>query len=168
MRRAGKTQAEKEQLPYVLCGSHTHFALVGNPNVAAKVLRRLDRFKRCASEGGLQEGVMAEGTSLLTRMPRLQFQRHLRKECQKLADGDLDARQFRENRQTLLDAARLPRTDAAAFASKVLRAVSHVEKEYVKPVERGKLVNWAVQGLYANLEERCRRPSGPVSPLRGR
>ena len=71
----------------------------------------------------------SEGVSLLTRMPRLEAQRKLRKEYQALADETINADAFRNNRTKILDATRMTEAEAVRWADKVIAAKKHVEEE---------------------------------------
>lgn len=152
-RQFGANKKQKEQVAFVLRGEKSHFALTRNPAVTSRVRQRLDRFTRLAKDGALPAALVDEGLSLLQRMPRLQAQRDLRKEYQRLADSELGIAQFRDNANTIKAATRLTPAVATPFASKVLDAFAIVDAEYVKVVNRGELVDWAIRGLYKSAEE---------------
>src|SRR5262249_13198540 len=77
-RKNGKTKQEKEQFPFVLGGSNSHYVLTHNPAVTAKVQQRLAKLEDLAKKG-LKEEFVKEGRRLLAQMPRLKAQQKLRK-----------------------------------------------------------------------------------------
>jgi carboxyl-terminal processing protease len=146
----GKTKDEKNQVHVVLGGRTNHFVLTHNPAVAAKVkeqLAKLDELK-------LPEPLAAEGKLYLERMPRLESQRALRKEYQQLADGKIDVDAFKARRDTILAGTQLSKRDAAVFARKVIEVTRMIKESYVKKVEQGDLVAWAIKGLYRRIDEK--------------
>jgi C-terminal peptidase prc len=151
-REHGKTKEEKEQIHFVLGGRNSHYVLTHNPKVAAEVEKRLNKFEELAKKG-LDPALVKEGREMLTRMPRLEAQRKLRKEYQALVDGTTTQRAFEEKRTAILDSMKMKRTDAAHFASKVLEVVDIIDKNYVKEINKGEMVAWAITGLYRSREE---------------
>src|SRR5262249_2467091 len=101
----------------------------------------------------LDKQLVEEGANYLSRMPRLEAQRSLRKEYQKLADSG-NVEQFKEARDTILAGMRLKRTEALNYADKVLQAVALVEKEYVKEVDPREMVGWGIRSLYRRIDEK--------------
>jgi len=150
----GKTKEEKGQAPFVLGGTGSHFVLTHNPAVAAKVRERLARFDRLVKDGKLPERFVEEGRTLLERMPRLQAQRDLRKQYQKLADGSLSLDAFESKREAILDSTKMKRTEALDFAQKVIEATQVIKEGYVKDVNQGELVGWGIRGLFRRLDEK--------------
>src|SRR5262245_43391953 len=102
---------------------------------------------------GLGKEIAQEGRHLLERMPRLQASRDLRKEYQKLVDGNLPFDQFKSSRTRILGTTRLELSVARTYASKMLEAVRKIDDEFVKEVNRGELVSWGVRGLYRWIDE---------------
>ena len=49
------------------------------------------------------------------------------------------------------------RTDALAFARKVIEATDIIKEDYVRDVNQGQMVVWAVRGLYDYIEEKVPR-----------
>jgi C-terminal processing protease CtpA/Prc len=98
--------------------------------------------------------VADEGKDLLERMPRLEARRSLRKEYQRLVDGQIDFDRFTTRRQEILDGMQLARADAEDYAQKVMEAVDFVSENYVKEVKQGDMVAWAIRGLYRRVEEK--------------
>jgi len=150
-RTHGKTKEEKEQLHHVLGGRTNHFEISRNPAVAAKVKERLDKFAKLAGDKKLPADVTDEGTKLLTRMPKLLAMQDLRKEYQKLADGG-SVDDFTKARDTILASMKLKKSEAVAYATKVMQATSMVKEGYVKPLNLGEMVGWAIKGMHRRLE----------------
>jgi carboxyl-terminal processing protease len=152
VREHGKTKEEKEGQGFVL-GVSTHFGLTHNPKVAAKVEERLKALARLAEDKKVSADEAAEGKELLARMPKLQALRDLRKEYQKLVDGG-SVDKFEEARKAILAKRKLDHSDAVKFAGKVMEAVDMLKTGYVKEVNPGTLVGWAIKGLYKRIEEK--------------
>jgi C-terminal peptidase prc len=152
VREHGKTKEEKEGQGFVL-GISTHFVLTHNPKVAAKVEERLKGLAKLAEDKKINAELAEEGKELLARMPKLKAMRDLRKEYQKLVDGG-SVDKFQEARKELQEARKLARTDAVKFAGKVMEAVDMLKTGYVKEVNPGTLVTWAIRGLYKRIEEK--------------
>jgi C-terminal peptidase prc len=155
-RQFGKTKKEKEQDHFVLAGPAAHFVLTTNP-AAIKVNReRLARFdKLVASKKNLAR--LAEqdgGRALLERMPTLKKRQELRKAYQQLIDGKLNMARFNAERKEILASMKLSNTEAATFARKVMEAAEVIKDEYVKDVNTGQMVTWAVRELYDSVEEK--------------
>jgi len=87
-------------------------------------------------------------------MPKLKAQQELRKDFQKLADGTLTVASFLKARDQIFVGMQLSKKECADFAAKVMAAVRMVQTEYVKEVNQGEMVGWAVRGLCRRLEER--------------
>ncbi len=153
-RKHGKTEEERSQFPVVLEGQTNDFVLDRNPAVTALVNKRLAAFDKLATSHKLSKGLTEEGHNLLSRMPRLEAQQSLRKAYQKLADGQLAVTDFRKERETILAGTRLSDVEAASFARMVLRATDVVRADYVKAMNQGQLVDWAIRGLYKKLDEK--------------
>lgn len=152
-RKYGKTKEEKEQDLVVLEGQSSHFVLVRNPKAMPKVQERLEKFDKLADEQKLSEEVAKEGRTLLERMPKLEAYRTLRKDYQKLVDGDLTVDDFTAERTKLLDGMKMKRGGAESFAQKIINATQLIREEYVKNLNQGELVAWGVRGLYQSLDE---------------
>jgi C-terminal peptidase prc len=152
VREHGKTKEEKEGQGFVL-GMSTHFVLTHNPKVTAKVEERLKALAKLAEDKKIGAEEAEQGKELLSRMPKLKALRDLRKEYQKLVDGG-SVEKFQEARKELQEARKLARTEAVKFAGKVMEAVDMLKSGYVKEVNQGTLVTWAVRGLYKRIEEK--------------
>jgi carboxyl-terminal processing protease len=146
---------EKERPNYALVfGEDAHIVLTHNPAVEAKVKEREDKFATIAKENKLSPEVLEEGKALLARMPKLDSQRKLRKEYQALVDGKEPADKFLENRTKIVEGMKLTHKAARDFAETILDATDLVKDKYVKEVNKGQLVEWAVRGLYRSLDEK--------------
>src|SRR6202023_1939235 len=88
-RKYGKTDKEKEQVVIVLGSPNSHFVLSHNPEPYKKAQERIAKFDKLVQGDKDLADVAAEGRQYLTRMPRLEAQRELRKDYQELADGAL-------------------------------------------------------------------------------
>jgi carboxyl-terminal processing protease len=150
----GATKEEKQQLHFVLGGRGNHFALTSNPTVAAKVKERLDKFAEIVKDGTVPQRYKEEGLTLLSRMPRLEAQRNLRKQYQALVDGKITPDKFESERTTILDSTKLKRSDAMEFAQKVMEAIQIITDGYVKKVNQNDMVSWAIKGLYRRVDEK--------------
>src|SRR5207248_4745144 len=101
----------------------------------------------------LPKEVIDEGTRLITRMPKLKALQELRKDYVKLAEGEMDAKAFLEERTKIHTAMKLDKEDADSFAEKVLRGAEKVKRVYVKELNLGEMIGWAVKGMYRGLDE---------------
>ncbi len=149
-RQVGKTTQEKEQAAFDWGARINHYALTRNPAVAPKVeerLKKLDTLK-------LDAEAAAEGRKLLARMPKLKGDQDLRKAYQKLTDGQMTTEDFLKFREQNLAARKLGRETAEAYAARVLRGIQVVKDQYVKELNQGEMVGWAIRGLYRRLEEK--------------
>jgi C-terminal peptidase prc len=145
---------EKERPNFgVIAGEDAHFVLTRDPAVQAKVNERLEKFAAVAKENKLAPDVVQQGKALLSRMPKLEAQRKLRKEYQALTDGKEPVDKFLANRAELLKGMSLTHDSAREFARTILEAIGIVQKNYVKELNRGQLVEWAIRGLYRSLDE---------------
>ncbi len=145
---------EKERpLHDLLADEDAHFALAWNPAVEPKVRERLDKFAALAKGNRLPPDVLWEGQALLNRMPKIEARRDLRKEYQALVDGREPLDKFLSNRARILQGTRLAPDAARTFATTVLAATRVVQEDYVKEVNQGQMVDWAVHGLYRKLDE---------------
>src|SRR5207247_1896943 len=86
--------------------------------------------------------------------PRLEARRHLRKEYQALVDGKEPADKFLENRTKIVEEMKLSHKSARDFAETILDAIDLVQKQYIKELNKGQMVEWAIRGLYKSLDER--------------
>ena len=152
-RENGKTTKEKEQQPVVVGFRTSHFVLTHNPAVMPKVEERLAKLDELAKKG-LKESYVTEGKQLLSRMPRLEAQRKLRKEYQALVDGKTSEEKFDDVRTTILNSTKMKRTDALEYSQKVLEAIAIIDKEYYKEENKGTMVGWAITDLYKSREEK--------------
>ncbi len=152
-REKGKTNEEKEQGAITWGAKTNHFVLTHNPAVMPKVeerLKKLDELK-------LAPEVNADGHRLLTRMPKLKSEQDLRKAYQGLCDatpakdGSLVAA-FLKLRSENLAARKLDRETAEVYAARTISGVQMVRKDYVKELNAGEMVGWAIRGLYRRVE----------------
>jgi C-terminal peptidase prc len=139
---------------FVLGGQENHFVLTKNPAVAAKVKERLDKLAALVKENKIPAQFAEEGKKLLSRMPRLEAQRSLRKDYQKLVDGELTLDKFQEDRDSILARTKLRRGDALNYGKKVVEAIQEVVENYVKEVNGGDLAASAIRGMYYAVEEK--------------
>jgi carboxyl-terminal processing protease len=152
-RAIGKTQKEKEAIPYIVGEEFSHFVVTKNPTLSAAVSKRLGALADLEKAGTITKEIAEEGKGLLARMPKLKAQQELRKKLQGLTDGTLKADEFKTAVAGIKAGMVLPEKDAEKYASKVLAAASLVESGYVKVTNRGELVVSAVRGMYRRLEE---------------
>lgn len=150
----GKTKEEKNQLHFVLGGRVNHFILTRNPEAAARAEARVKKIEELGKEGKLPPKYVAEGKTLLERMPRLEAQRSLRKEYQAFVDGKTDLSKFETMRDAILEGTRLREVDAVRYAKKVIEATQLMKENYVKDLKQPDLVAWAVKGLYRRIDEK--------------
>ncbi|OAI54346.1 hypothetical protein AYO44_03495 [Planctomycetaceae bacterium SCGC AG-212-F19] len=153
-RTNGTTKEQKEQIHHVLGGRANHFELTKNPAVYAKAKERLEKFAKLAKDKTLPADVVDEGTTLLHRMPKLLALQDLRKDYQKLTDGSMTLDDFLKDREKIQTAMKLKKSEAVAYATKVMQATSMIKEGYVKPLNLGEMVGWGVKGLYRRLEIR--------------
>jgi C-terminal peptidase prc len=150
----GKGDEEKGQLPAVLVEGHPgDFVVDHNPAVYPKAKARLSAFEKLAKEKELPDNLREEGANLLAKMPKLEAKQSLRKAYQKLADATIDVPVFQTERQNILDAAKLSERDATNFAIMVLRGAKLARQGYVKDVNQGTMIDYAVRGLYRAVSE---------------
>jgi C-terminal peptidase prc len=158
--------AREQARTLALSGEDAHFTVTQNPTVAAKVKERLEKFAKLAgSDPKLTPDITREGKDLLSRMPRLQAQRGLRKEYQALADGSLTVEKFLEKRESILEGTKLRRAQAQEFADKVIAATRTIRRDYVREINQGDMVGWAIRGLYSKVDEKI--PEDMASRLAG-
>jgi C-terminal peptidase prc len=153
-RTTGKTRAEKEQRDYIVGSRSAHYVITHNPAAAAKVKARLDAFEKVAVDRELSQQLTEEGRKLLGRMPKLEAQRQLRKNYQKLVDGTLEVDDFVRERARIFDDSKMKRSAARDYAAKVIQASEVIKRDYVKDVNQGELVASAIKGLYQRIDEK--------------
>ena len=152
-RKIGKTTPEKESVPFIVGEETSHFALTKNPKVTPKVVERVAALDTLGTSNKLTQEVVAEGKSLVARMPKLKAQQELRKQYQQVADAAITPEAFVAARSTILEGMILPAADADKFAQTMLRAIDTVKTEYVKPLDAGEWAALSVKGLYRRLEQ---------------
>ena len=152
-REFGKTKEQKEQKPGILEGQITDFVIGFSPEAHVKSLERLKKFDGLAQEQKLEKLLAEEGHAFLTRMPKLEAQRSLRKAYQQFVDGKIDLAGLTAERKTILETTKLSNNDAGKFATTVMKAVNLIGQKYFKEVTKGPLVENAVTGLYKHIEE---------------
>jgi carboxyl-terminal processing protease len=154
-RKNGKTEKEKEQDHFVIAGPSSHFVLATNPDAIAANRKRVAKFDELVKDGKVKGAdLIDEGRTLLARMPVLKAKQELRKAYQGLVDGKLEMKDFQAKREAIIASTRLKQTEANLFALKVLEATEVIKEEYVRDVNQGQMVAWAVRGLYDYLEEK--------------
>jgi C-terminal peptidase prc len=147
-RENGKTTEEKEQAAVTWGAKTNHYVVTHNPAAMPKVeerLKKLDELK-------LAPEVVAEGHRLLTRMPKLKHEQDLRKAYQQLCDGSIAAPAFLKIREDNLAARKLEREIAETYAARTIRGIQMVRDQYVKELNAGEMVGWAIRGLYRRVE----------------
>lgn len=154
VQKHGKTKDEKELVHFVLGGRSSNFSLTRNPAVTPSVESRLAKLDKLAKDQVIAPDLQEEGRNLLNRMPKLEAHRNLRKDYQKLADGKLAIVDFLSNRDKALESMKLKRSAALSFARKVIEATQQVREAYIRDVNQGQLVAWAVRGLYQRIDEK--------------
>ena len=87
-------------------------------------------------------------------MPLLKQRQELRKAYQELVDGKLTLDKFQTKREEILASMEMKRTEALAFARKVLEATDVIKEDYVRDVNQGQMVVWAIRELYNYVEEK--------------
>ena len=153
-RKYGKTEKEKEQIVIVLGSPNSHFVLSHNPEPYKKAQERLTKFEKLVQDNKDLASAADEGRQYLTRMPRLEAQRELRKDYQKLADGDLSPTEFAKARAKVLDRTKLAGAVADKFAAKVIEASRIILSDYYKEENQGEMAAQAIRKLYKSLEEK--------------
>ncbi|HVS36413.1 MAG TPA: S41 family peptidase, partial [Gemmataceae bacterium] len=153
-RKYGKTDKDKEQVSIVLGSPNSHFVLSHDPEPYKKAQERLAKFETLVSKERSLLDVADEGRQYLARMPRLKAQRELRKDYQKLVDGDLSPVDFAKARAKVLDETKLAGSVADKFAGKVIDASRIILADYYKEENQGELVSQAIHKLYKYLEEK--------------
>jgi len=150
-REAGKTTEEKEQAAITWGARANHFVLTHNPAAMPKVDERVKKLELMTT---LPPEVITDGRRLLTRMPKLKSEQDLRKAYQQLTDGTMAQEAFLKLRTENLAARKLDRETAETYAARTLRGVSMVRDQYVKELNAGEMVGWAIRGLYRRVEEK--------------
>ena len=154
-REHGKTKEEKEQFFFVLGGGENHFPLTHNPAAAPKSQERLAKFGTVAKDKKLPADVAEEGDRLLSRMPKLEAQQELRKDYQKLVDGGLSVEDFLKERTKILDGMQAEALRGRGlWHARSCRASTCSASSYVKDLNQGELVGWAIRGLYRRVDEK--------------
>jgi C-terminal peptidase prc len=154
IRTHGKTKEEKEQTHISLGARGNHFIVTRNPAAAPKAAERVEKFVKVAADNKMAPEVVEEGKRLLSRMPKLHAYQDLRKQYQKLADGDLAAADFLKARDKFVASLKIKHSEAVTYANAVMQGVVMLQKTYVKELNKGEMVGWAVRGLYRRLEEK--------------
>jgi len=149
----GKTQKEKESIPFIIGQNTSHFPVVKNPKVTQVVEKRLAALADLEKNNKVTKELAAEGKALLSRMPKLKNQQELRKKFQELADGKLAAADFTDAAKDIKSKMVLDTDTATDFATKVLEAIDMVEGRYVKKAEVADLTVASIRGMYRYLEE---------------
>src|SRR5262249_22209132 len=148
-RKLGKSNEEKEQVPFIWATRSYHFALSRNPAVAKKNDDRIAKLAKL----DLPREVIEEGTRLIARMPKLKSQQDLRRQYVALADKPESRDEFLEKRTKIIKEMELEKDDADTFARRALYGLDTVKKWYIKELNLGDMVSWAISGIYQALEE---------------
>ncbi len=151
-RANGKTKEDKEQTPTLLGSRADRTALTHNPAAWPRAKERLEKFDTLVEDQKLPADVTTEGRRVLAQMPGLPAEQELRKLYQKFADGTQKLPEFQKNRERLLAEIKLLHADSTAFAAKVMEGVKLLQRTYLKDLNQGEMVGWAIQGL-------CQRPA---------
>jgi C-terminal peptidase prc len=152
--KLGKTDEERKQAARFYESRGSHFVLTHNPAVAGKVAERLQKLAELAREKKLTPEFAAEGKDLLSRMPKLKAYQDLRRQYQRLVDAKLTTEQFAKERGQILSAMKLGSKAAKDYAAKIIQATEIIKENYVKEVNQGDLVAWAIRGVYRALDEK--------------
>jgi C-terminal peptidase prc len=152
-RANGKTEKEKQAPHYVLGGRQSHYVLCENPDAIGPARKRLEKFEALLKDKGGAK-FAEEGKALLEQMPRLKGRQELRKAYQSLADGKTSLEEFETSRDKILTGMKMPRVEAVAYAKKVMEVAQIIRDDYVKVVNEGEMVGWAIRGLYRQIEEK--------------
>ncbi len=152
-RAIGKTDKEKELVPFIIGQSTSRFWITRNPAETEKVAQHLKKITALVKDGKLTEEEGKEATTLLFRMPKLKWSQNLRKAYQELADGKITTDALSATRKTLKEGLKLPVEDGETYATKVTEWVRELSSRYIKPVTPGELTAAAIRGLYTAAEE---------------
>jgi len=152
-RTVGKTEKEKQQFPFVM-GSRARYVLAYNPTLHKAAVARVAKFEALVKGGKLKDKEQIErGRTYLDRMPLLEADRKLRKAYETLVDaGEAGLPDFETAWATYKDAIKLTVKEARDYALKVVEVVTLIKDAYVRPVEPGDMVRWAVEGLYRQVD----------------
>src|SRR5205085_3546765 len=107
-----------------------------------------------AKDGKISQEWVTEGQPLLQRMPKLNTYQDLRRQYQRLVDGAVTVEEFAKERTKTLAALKLKRSAAFGFAAKVIQSTQIIRDHYVKEVNQGDMVSWAIRGLYRQIDEK--------------
>jgi C-terminal peptidase prc len=149
-----KNPDDRVPFHFVLLGQDSHFNLTKNPEALSKSQKRIEKLAALLKDQKLPSKYADEGNRLLSRMPRLEAQRNLRREYQKLVDGEQTLDGFEKQREFILDSTKLSHDDAVAYGKTVQKAIETVVENYVKEVNAGDLAASAVKGIYYQVEEK--------------
>src|SRR5205807_375809 len=116
----GKTADEQQSKVRYSRGIDTNFVITRNPDATRTIRKMLSQLSKLAKEQGLDEALLSEGENLLSRMPRLEAQRALRKEYQRLTSDSTSVDEFRRRRERIVAGMKLRRSDCQVFADKIL------------------------------------------------
>jgi len=152
-RQIGKTNKEKEAVPFIVGEEFSHFVVTKNPAVTATVNSRVNALENIAAGGKLTKELTQEGLALLSRMPKLKSQQDLRKKYEALVDGKLPVEEFLAAREKIKEAMKLPAEASATFARKVRVGIDMLKEKYIKVVNEGELTAATIRGVYRRLEE---------------
>jgi C-terminal peptidase prc len=154
IRAHATSRKAKESTHFVLGGRSSHFVLTRDPAVADKVQERLDKLAELRKDKKISAELADEGKTLLGRMPKLESQRDLRKAYEQLVAGKVTPEEFTKKRDEILDSRKLKHSAALAYARSVMEVVDLLKENYVKDLNRGELVAWAIRGLFRQLDEK--------------
>jgi C-terminal peptidase prc len=149
----GKTEEQKNQWPIIRQAQYTDFVVTANPAVMPVVKKRLAKLAELAKNATINEETFHQGQELLSRMPKLVSRQSLRKTFQALVDGKIEPDEFAKKRAQILAKAKLSPDAAREYARAVITATRMIREQYLKKVDQGDLVVWAIEGLYRRLQE---------------
>jgi carboxyl-terminal processing protease len=134
-------------------GVHSDFPITLNPAVARTTEAQVRQFEALARQRGLGRELVDEGRFLLGRYPTVESHRELRKLYRSFLTSAMSGDRLNEGRLSVLKRAELPRLDAEIFAGKILAAVRILEEQYVRRVNPGELIGWAIDALYHTVDD---------------
>jgi carboxyl-terminal processing protease len=153
-RKLGKTPEEQQQLPFLEFARTSHYVLTHNPAATPKVEATIKKLDELATQQKLEKDVVEQGRLLLSRMPKLKALQELRKDYEKLTEGNLAVNDFLETRTKLMEGMKLARDAANSYAVKVSRGLKMVQGDYIKTLNLSDMTGQAIRGLYQRIDEK--------------
>ena len=143
----------RDSIHYSGTGIHSDFPIMINPAKSAAAVAEAQQFDTAAGKGSLDAELVAEGRQLLNRAQQRESQKQLRKLYQGYAAGRVTESKLISERRAILKSSELSRGDADAFADKILDAIRLIEIQYVRRMNPGQMVGWAIDALYQHADE---------------